>query len=139
MLQTAEVVAKRYGISREAQDAYGLQSQQRTAAAQAAGKFNDEIIPITTTKGIFNKETKEVTFEEVTLGKDEGNRPSTTAEALAGLRTVIDGGVITAGNASQLSDGCSASVLMDSKLAEQRGLEPLGACLLYTSDAADDS
>jgi len=127
MLQTAEVVAKRYGITREAQDAYGLQSQQRTAAAQAAGKFDDEIIAATTTKGIFNKATKEITFEEVTLGKDEGNRPGTTIEALAGLRTVIEGGVITAGNASQLSDGCSASVLMDSKLAEQRGLEPLGA------------
>jgi len=127
MLQTAEVVAKRYNISREAQDAYGLQSQQRTAAAQAAGKYNDEIISITTTKGIFNKETKEITYEEVTLAKDEGNRPSTTAAALAGLRTVVDGGVITAGNASQLSDGCSAAVLMDGKLAEQRGLEPLGA------------
>ena len=127
MLQTAEVVAKRYGITREAQDAYGLQSQQRTAAAQAAGKFNDEIIAATTTKGIFNKATKEITYEEVTLGKDEGNRPSTTAEALAGLRTVVEGGVITAGNASQLSDGCSAAVLMDGKLAEQRGLEPLGA------------
>ncbi|MEM6319337.1 MAG: acetyl-CoA C-acyltransferase [Bacteroidota bacterium] len=127
MLQTAEVVAKRYRISREAQDAYGLQSQQRTAAAQAAGKFDDEIISVTTTKGIMNKATKEITFEEVILAKDEGNRPSTTGEALAGLRTVVDGGVITAGNASQLSDGASAAVLMDSKLAEQRGLEPLGA------------
>lgn len=127
MLKTAEVVAKRYGITREQQDAYGLQSQQRTAAAQAAGKFDDEIITTTTTKGIFNKATKEITFEEATLSKDEGNRPGTTAEALAGLRTVVEGGVITAGNASQLSDGCSASVLMDSKLAEQRGLEPLGA------------
>jgi len=127
MLKTAEVVAKRYGISREAQDAYGLQSQQRTAAAQAAGKFDAEIIPVTATKGIMNKETKEIHFEEVTLAKDEGNRPSTTAEALAGLRTVIDGGVITAGNASQLSDAASACVLMDGKLAEQRGLEPLGA------------
>ncbi|MEM1122847.1 MAG: acetyl-CoA C-acyltransferase, partial [Bacteroidota bacterium] len=127
MLQTAEVVAKRYGISREAQDAYGLQSQQRTAAAQAAGKFDDEIISVTTTKGIMNKATKEITFEEVTLAKDEGNRPSTTSEGLAGLRTVVDGGVITAGNASQLSDGASAAILMDSKLAEQRGLEPLGA------------
>ena len=126
MLKTAEVVAKRYGITREAQDAYGLQSQQRTAAAQAAGKFDDEIISVTTTKGIFNKTTKEITYEEATLGKDEGNRPSTTAEALAGLRTVVEGGVITAGNASQLSDGCSAAVLMDGKLAEQRGLEPLG-------------
>ncbi|MEM1122476.1 MAG: acetyl-CoA C-acyltransferase [Bacteroidota bacterium] len=127
MLKTAEVVAARYGITREQQDAYGLQSQQRTAAAQTAGKFDDEIIATTTTKGIFNKATKEITFEEVTLTKDEGNRPSTTAEALAGLRTVVEGGVITAGNASQLSDGCSASVLMDGKLAEQRGLAPLGA------------
>jgi len=127
MLKTAEVVAKKYGISREAQDAYGLQSQQRTAAAQAAGKFDAEIIPVTATKGIMNKETKEVHYEDVTLTKDEGNRPSTTAEALAGLRTVIDGGVITAGNASQLSDAASACVLMDGKLAEQRGLEPLGA------------
>jgi len=127
MLKTAEVVAKRYGITREAQDAYGFQSQQRTAAAQAAGKFDDEIISLTTNKGIFNKATKEITFEEATLSKDEGNRPSTTVEALAGLRTVIEGGVITAGNASQLSDGCSAAVLMDGKLAEQRGLEPLGA------------
>lgn len=126
MLKTAEVVAKRYGITREAQDAYGFQSQQRTAAAQAAGKFDDEIISLTTNKGIFNKATKEITFEEATLSKDEGNRPSTTLEALSGLRTVIEGGVITAGNASQLSDGCSAAVLMDSKLAEQRGLEPLG-------------
>ena len=127
MLQTAEVVAKRYGISREAQDAYGLRSQQLTAKAQAAGKFDDEIIPAATTKGILNKETKEITYEEVTLAKDEGNRPGTTSEALAGLRTVIDGGTITAGNASQLSDGASACVLMDRKLAEQRGLEPLGA------------
>ena len=127
MLQTAEVVAKRYGMSRAAQDAYGLRSQQLTAKAQAEGKFDDEIISTTTTKGILNKATKEITFEEVTLAKDEGNRPSTTSEALAGLRTVIDGGCITAGNASQLSDGASACVLMDSKLAEQRGLEPLGA------------
>ena len=127
MLKTAEVVAARYGITREQQDAYGLLSQQRTAAAQAAGKFDDEIITTTTTKGIFNKATKEITFEEAVLTKDEGNRPSTTSEALAGLRTVVDGGVITAGNASQLSDGCSAAILMDGKLAEQRGLEPLGA------------
>jgi acetyl-CoA C-acetyltransferase len=127
MLETAEIVAKRYGISRDAQDEYGLQSQQRTAAAQASGKFDDEIISVNTTKGVLNKATKEVTFEDVILNKDEGNRPSTTLEALKGLRTVFDGGVITAGNASQLSDGVSASVLMDSKLAEQRGLEPLGA------------
>jgi acetyl-CoA C-acetyltransferase len=127
MLQTAEIVAKRYGISREAQDEYGYQSQMRTAAAQAAGKFDDEIIPVSTVKGIMNKETKEITFEEVTLTKDEGNRPGTTLEGLAGLRLVNEGGTITAGNASQLSDGASACVVMDSKLAEQRGLEPLGA------------
>ena len=127
MLQTAEIVAKRYGISRERQDEYGYQSQMRTAAAQTAGKFDDEITPATVTKGIFNKETKEITFEEVTLTKDEGNRPSTTQEGLANLRLVNEGGTITAGNASQLSDGASACVLMDSKLAEQRGIEPLGA------------
>lgn len=127
MLQTAEIVAKRYGISRERQDEYGYQSQMRTATGQIAGKFDDEIIPVTVTKGIFNKETKEITFEEVTLTKDEGNRPTTTKEGLANLRLVNEGGSITAGNASQLSDGASACVLMDSKLAEQRGVEPLGA------------
>ncbi|MEJ2602020.1 MAG: acetyl-CoA C-acyltransferase [Gammaproteobacteria bacterium] len=126
MLETAEVVAKRYGISRERQDEYGLQSQQRTAAAQEAGAFDDEIVPMTTSKGVMDKETKEVSFEEVTLAKDEGNRPETTAEGLAGLKPVFEGGVITAGNASQLSDGSSACVVMDSRLAEKRGLEPLG-------------
>ncbi len=126
MLQTAEVVAKRYGISREAQDEYALESQMRTAAAQEAGKFDDEIVPLTSVKAVVNKETKEVSYEEVTLSKDEGNRPQTTAQDLAGLNPVIDGGVITAGNASQLSDGASAAVVMDAKLAEQRGLEPLG-------------
>ncbi|MEM7513188.1 MAG: acetyl-CoA C-acyltransferase [Bacteroidota bacterium] len=127
MLQTAEIVAKRYNISREKQDEYGYQSQMRTAAAQEAGKFDDEIIPVSVTKGIMNKETREISFEEVTLTKDEGNRPSTTMEGLSNLRLVNEGGTITAGNASQLSDGASACVLMDSKLAEQRGLEPLGA------------
>ena len=126
MLQTAEVVAKRYGISRELQDAYALQSQQRTAAAQAAGKFDDEIVPVTTTKMVFNKETKETSFAEVTQAKDEGNRPQTQLENLSGLNPVIEGGSITAGNASQLSDGASASGLMERKLAEQRGLTPLG-------------
>lgn len=126
MLQTAETVAKRYGISREAQDAYGYQSQMRTAAAQAGGKFDDEIIPITTMKGVMDKETKEVSFHEVTLTKDEGNRPTTTIEGLAGLRLVNEGGTITAGNASQMSDGASACVLMDAKLASQRNLNPLG-------------
>jgi len=126
MLQTAEVVAERYGISREAMDEYGLQSQQRTHAAQQAGKFDDEIVPLATKMGVMNKETKEVSFHDVTLEKDEGNRPETTIEGLSGLKTVIDGGTITAGNASQLSDGASAAVLMDSKTAEKRGLSPLG-------------
>jgi len=127
MLQTAEIVARRYGISRAAQDAYGLQSQQRTAAAQAAGKFDDEIVAMTAAKIVFNKDTKEQSLEQVTLTKDEGNRADTTLEGLASLKPVIEGGVITAGNASQLSDGASAMVLMDGKLAEQRGLRPLGA------------
>ncbi len=126
MLQTAEVVADRYNVSRETMDEYGLQSQQRTAAAQQAGKFDDEIVPITTNMAVVNKETKEMTFHEVTLEKDEGNRPETTLEGLSGLKTVIDGGTITAGNASQLSDGSSASVLMEAKVAEKRGLQPLG-------------
>ncbi|MGJ8689194.1 MAG: acetyl-CoA C-acyltransferase [Gammaproteobacteria bacterium] len=127
MLQTAEIVAKRYGIGRDAQDAYALLSQQRTAAAQAAGKFDDEIVPMTTMKGVMNKETKAISFEETLLSKDEGNRAETTLEGLQGLKPVIEGGCITAGNASQLSDGASASVLMDSKLAEKQGLQPLGA------------
>lgn len=127
MLQTAEVVAQRYGISREAQDEYSLQSQQRTAAAQAAGKLDDEIIAVEAVKSVVDKATGVESFQTVTLAKDEGNRPETTAEGLAGLKPVIEGGVITAGNASQLSDGAAASVLMDGKLAEQRGLQPLGA------------
>ena len=127
MLQTAEIVAQRYGISREAQDEYGYQSQMRTAAGQEAGRFDDEIVPITTTKVIKDKVTGEITRQEVTLSKDEGNRPGTTPEGLAGLRLVNEGGTITAGNASQLSDGASANILMEAKLAEQRGLEPLGA------------
>lgn len=126
MLQTAEYVAKKYRISREAQDEYALQSQQRVAAAQRQGRLDDEIVPITTTKAIFNKDTKETTYQEVTLTKDEGNRPSTTLNDLRNLSPVIDGGVITAGNASQLSDGASACVVMDRKLAEQRNLAPLG-------------
>ena len=127
MLQTAEIVAKRYNVTRDAQDEYGYQSQMRTAAAQAAGKFDDEIVPITTTKMIKDKVTGEITRQEVTLTKDEGNRPSTTLEGLQGLRLVNEGGTITAGNASQLSDGASINVLMERKLAEHRGLEPLGA------------
>ena len=126
MIQTAEVVANRYGISREAQDEYALQSQQRTAAAQAAGRFDEEIVPVTARKAVKDKETGAISFEEIRLEKDEGNRPETTIEALAGLKTVIPGGSVTAGNASQLSDGSSACVLMEEKLAEKRGLQPLG-------------
>jgi len=126
MLETAEVVGKRYGIGRDAQDEYGLQSQQRTAAAQEAGLFDDEIVPMTTSKGVMDKDTKEISFHEVTLEKDEGNRPDTTLEGLAGLKVVLEGGMVTAGNASQLSDGASAAVIMDSKLAEKKGVEPLG-------------
>ncbi len=126
MLQTAEVVASRYGISRERCDAYALQSQQRTAAAQAAGKFDDEIVPVTATMNVVNKETKEVSQKEITLAKDEGNRADTTLEGLQSLNPVLPNGTVTAGNASQLSDGSSASVLMEEKLAEQRGLTPLG-------------
>jgi acetyl-CoA C-acetyltransferase len=127
MLQTAEVVAKRYGIGRDAQDDYALQSQQRTAAAQAAGKFDDEIVAVTANMAVVNKETKEVSYKHVTLTKDEGNRADTTLEGLKSLKAVLGEGMnITAGNASQLSDGSSASVLMEEKLAEQRGLAPLG-------------
>ena len=127
MLGTAEVVAKRYNISRDAMDDYALQSQQRTAAAQAAGFFDAEIIPVTATMAIVNKETKEVTYKEVTLAKDEGNRADTTIEGLRALQPVMGPGMtITAGNASQLSDGSSSSVLMEEKLAEKRGLQPLG-------------
>jgi len=126
MLQTAEIVANRYGITREAQDAYALQSQQRTAAAQAAGRFDDEIVPVTATMTVKDKVTEEVTRHEVTIAKDEGNRPDTTAEGLAALQPVVPGGTITAGNASQLSDGSSACVVMEAGLAEKRGLKPLG-------------
>ncbi len=126
MLATAEYVVKKYNISRDSQDEYALQSQQRTAAAQEAGKFDDEIVPLATTKGVMDKETKEISFEDVTLTQDEGNRPGTTLESLQGLNPVIEGGTVTAGNASQLSDGASACVLMDDKLAEQKGLQPLG-------------
>ena len=126
MIDTAEVVARRYDISRQRQDEYGLQSQQRTAAAQEAGRLDDEIIPIKATKGILDKATGEISFAEVEIAQDEGNRPDTTAEGLAALKPVRENGTITAGNASQLSDGASACVLMDARLAEQRGLEPLG-------------
>ncbi len=125
MLQTAEVVAKRYGISREAMDEYGLQSQQRTAEAYADGRYEAELVPVTCKRIVWNKETGEQSEAEATVSADEGVR-ATTAEGLAGLKTVIEGGTITAGNASQLSDGSSAQVLMDAKLAEQEGLQPLG-------------
>jgi acetyl-CoA C-acetyltransferase len=126
MIDTAEVVASRYGISREAQDEYALQSQQRTAAGQASGYFADEIVPLPTNKGVMNKETKEISFEDIVLEKDEGNRPSTTLDGLAGLKPVRENGVITAGNASQLSDGASACVVMEASVAEKRGLTPMG-------------
>lgn len=126
MLKTAETVATRYGISREQQDEYALQSQQRTAAAQQAGHYDDEILEVTATMKVVDRETGEESLVEKSLNLDEGNRPSTTREGLAGLKPVIEGGSIAAGNASQLSDGAAASVLMDSKTAEQRGVEPLG-------------
>ncbi len=126
MIDTAEVVAKRYNISREAQDEYALQSQQRTAAGQEAGRFADEIVPLPSSMGVMDKETKEISFVDVVLDKDEGNRPTTTLEGLAGLRTVREDGVVTAGNASQLSDGASAAVLMEASVASKRGIEPLG-------------
>jgi len=126
MLQTAETVGARYGITREACDEYALQSQQRTAAAQAAGKFDAEIVPASASMGVQNKETGEITFQDVTLTKDEGNRPSTTLESLHGLKAVIEGGIVTAGNASQLSDGSAAVVLMEAGVAAKKGLTPLG-------------
>jgi acetyl-CoA C-acetyltransferase len=125
MLQTAEVVAKRYGITREAMDEYGLQSQQRTAAAYEEGRYDAELTPVTCNRIVWNKETGEQSEAEGTVSRDEGLR-ATTPEALAGLKTVIEGGTITAGNASQLSDGSSAQLIMDSKVAQQEGLEPLG-------------
>jgi acetyl-CoA C-acetyltransferase len=127
MLQTADFVAKKYKVSRERQDEYALQSQQRTAAAQAAGAFDSEIVPLPTWKYVEDKETGDVREEQVTLTKDEGNRPETTLDALAKLKGVLDpNSTITAGNSSQLSDGAGAVVVMDAKLAEQRGLQPLG-------------
>ena len=133
MLETAETVAARYNINRDAQDEYALQSQKRTHAGQEAGRFDDEIVPMTTVMKFQDKETKAISEHEITLSKDEGNRPSTTIEGLNGLAPVFKdglyikkGGYITAGNASQLSDGASATVIMEEKIAEQRGLEPLG-------------
>jgi acetyl-CoA C-acetyltransferase len=134
MLETAEIVADRYGVSREAQDEFALLSQQRVALAQAEGRFDREIVPVTTTMKLQNKETGEVSDREITLRQDEGNRPQTTLEDLKKLQPVFKGGqkvregqYITAGNASQLSDGASAVVLMEAREAERRGLEPLGA------------
>jgi len=126
MLQTAEVVAKRYNISRDVMDEYGLQSQERTAAAYAAGKFADEVIPVNAKRIVWDKETGAASEVEVTVSADEGVRAS-TLEGVQSLKTVIEGGTITAGNASQLSDGAAAQVVMDGKLAEQLGLQPLGA------------
>ena len=126
MLQTAELVSRKYGISREAQDAYALESQRRTAAAQAAGRFDAEIVPISATMAMVDKATEQVSYKDVTLARDEGNRPDTTLQGLAGLKPVMEGGVVTGGNASQLSDGASACVLMERSLAEKRGLQPLG-------------
>jgi acetyl-CoA C-acetyltransferase len=124
MIATADVVAQRFGISRDAQDEYAYQSQMRTAAAQEAGAFDAEIIPVTATKQILDRETGETSFEDVTLATDEGNRPSTTREGLESLPPVA--GSITAGNASQLSDGAAATIVMDAETARERGLEPLG-------------
>lgn len=126
MLMTAENVARLHRITREAQDEFAALSQARTAAAQAAGAFDDEIVPVTATKLVKNRETGEVHEETVTLTQDEGNRPGTTADTLAGLEPVVEGGLVTAGNASQLSDGASACVLMSAEAATKRGLSPLG-------------
>jgi acetyl-CoA C-acetyltransferase len=127
MLDTAEVVAKRYKISRERQDEYGLESQRRTASAQQAGRFNDELAPIATTMAVTDKASGATTFQKVTLSTDEGIRPETTAEGLAQIKPAKGPGfTITAGNASQLSDGASAAVIMSDKLAAQKGLKPLG-------------
>jgi len=128
MLQTAEQVAKRYKISRDVMDAYGAASQQKACAAQAAGLFNDEIAPITVTQGVVDK-VMGLTTKQVTVSVDEGLREGTTVEAISGLRSALPGGLVTAGNASQFSDGAGACVLMDEKLAEQRGLKPLGRFL----------
>lgn len=126
MLQTAEFVAAKYGISREAQDRYALQSQQRTGLAQAQGRFDAEIVAFSTDMAVVDKASGAVSLRRVTLDRDESNRPDTTLEGLNALKPVLEGGVITAGNASQLSDGASACVLMDAGLAQRRGLAPLG-------------
>jgi acetyl-CoA acetyltransferase family protein len=129
MLQTAEFVARKYGITREQQDRYALSSQQRTAAAQAAGLFDAEIVPLTSQMAVIDKATGTTSLCETTLARDEGNRPDTTLEGLQSLKPVVEGGCVTAGNASQLSDGASAAVVMHERLAAQRGLRPLGRYL----------
>ncbi|MBV1698860.1 MAG: acetyl-CoA C-acyltransferase [Hyphomicrobiales bacterium] len=126
MIDTADIVAQRYKIGREAQDEYALESQRRTAAGQQARKFDDEIVPMTTTQKVVDKKTNVESFEQVTLKSDEGNRPDTTLEGLAALKPVREGKFITAGNASQLSDGASACVVMEAKVAEKRGFKALG-------------
>jgi len=129
MLETAEIVSKRYGVDRERQDEYALTSQQRTASAQAAGYFDREIVPLATRMAVTDKQSGQVTLREVLLERDEGNRPETTLEGLRALKPVVDGGVITAGNASQLSDGASAAVVVHEKFASRRGMAPLGRYL----------
>ncbi len=126
MLQTAETVAQRYKVKKEDMDEYGVRSQQLAAKAREEGKFDDEIVPITTTMGVADKATGALGTKEITVFQDEGIRPDTNLEGVSKIRAAVDGGVVTAGNASQFSDGASACVLMDSKLAEQRGLQPLG-------------
>ena len=126
MLDTAEVVSKRYNISRETQDEYSLESQRRTASAQQGGRFKEEIAPISTKMAVIDKATKEVSYKDIVLSQDEGPRPETTAEGLASLKPVREGGSITAGNASQLSDGASATVIMSAETAAKKGLKPLG-------------
>jgi acetyl-CoA C-acetyltransferase len=126
MLQTAENVAKRYNISKDRQDEYGVRSQQRAFAAQNEGKFNDEIVPMTTIMGVADKASGMLMTREVTISADEGIRGDTTLEGVSKIRTAVPGGVVTAGNASQFSDGASVAIVMSSKVAEQRGLTPLG-------------
>ncbi|WP_221796395.1 acetyl-CoA C-acyltransferase [Aquisediminimonas sediminicola] len=129
MLQTAEIVANRYGIRRDRQDAYALQSQRRTAAAQAAGAFDEELVAVATSMTVIDRQNGEASQREVMVTRDEGNRPETTAEGLAALKPVVEGGSITAGNASQLSDGASACVVMEGAMAARRGLAPIGRYL----------
>ncbi|MGQ7273279.1 acetyl-CoA C-acyltransferase [Marinobacter sp. V034] len=126
MLQTAETVAKRYGIKKDDMDEYGVRSQQLAAKAREEGKFDDEIVPMTTTMGVADKATGQLSTKEVTISQDEGIRPDTNLEGVSKIRSAVEGGVVTAGNASQFSDGASACVLMDGKLAQQRNIEPLG-------------